>query len=612
MESAMQQILEALGQMEERLTAMLGGRSDTIEQRSTKTVANLRGDRVGLGAGARVVVDNFSFDSFQGPTTSSVAAPMYDDDVFGSSATSAYDDEFGSSATSAYDDVFATIARFAAPSPCHDDDLLGAFGIFIPNREALNGKATAHNRFDTVPRMESESESEFLTSLAAQAPSVEEAMVATADAGSPARLNPLPNTDEEEEEVLTITPTKCSTIDLNRGIYSVPNPILHRQHLLRDCDDNHVGVDVDILLTSEFDEGPIFDEEPCFHRNLLDSDPDSPYEWVVPVIAVHDSGDTELSHSEVDKVPTTAALPNLREKICCWFVDRTKLSRHVRLIHFSLPLPDQALGISTGTHVFDCTSVDGKSCMRSYMPTSKEDEVLATTPNRCLMNCFILTQNCFLPPVSCSWDAVMQRQPWPPPMQFQASYMHNIKYPFGCGWDAMPHKQPWPPPVFHSLMYEEDKGNDSDFGDIHVSVREGATDGKVQLVILRDGVQVWIPPWPSFSGDIQQLKLTVLSESEFSPTLLSDLLSPQFSGVQIVGQPLMVKVAIGQVFQCTCSIPEATWSMSDCPYVVDLKSLTFSFFALVVGMDWWQRHSLMKVDWDNMWTMISYNGSTRS
>jgi hypothetical protein len=173
--------------------------------------------------------------------------------------------------------VFATVARFAAPSPCHGDDLLGAFGIFIPNREALNGKATAHNRFDTAPRMESESE--FLTSLAAQAPSVEEAMVAAADAGSPARLNPLPNTDEEEEEeVLTITPTKCSTIDLNRGIYSVPNPILHRQHLLRDCDGNHVGVDVDILLTSEFDEGPIFDEEPFFHRNLLDSDPDSPYD----------------------------------------------------------------------------------------------------------------------------------------------------------------------------------------------------------------------------------------------------------------------------------------------------------------------------------------------
>jgi hypothetical protein len=108
MESAMQQILEALGHMEERLTATLGGRCDAIGQRSTTTVANVRGGRVGLDAGAPVVVDNFSFDSFQGSTTtttSSIAAPMYDDDVFASSATSAYDDEFGSSATSVYDDV---------------------------------------------------------------------------------------------------------------------------------------------------------------------------------------------------------------------------------------------------------------------------------------------------------------------------------------------------------------------------------------------------------------------------------------------------------------------------------------------------------------------------
>jgi hypothetical protein len=32
--------------------------------------------------------------------------------------------------------------------------------------------------------------------------------------------------------------------------------------------------------TPSFDKGPIFDEEPCFHRRLLDSDPSSPCDWV--------------------------------------------------------------------------------------------------------------------------------------------------------------------------------------------------------------------------------------------------------------------------------------------------------------------------------------------
>jgi hypothetical protein len=49
---------------------------------------------------------------------------------------------------------------------------------------------------------------------------------------------------------------------------------------------------------------------------------------------------------------------------------------------------------------------------------SKEDEVLATTPNRCLMNCFNLIHSAF------SWDAVPHRQPWPPP---------HLHCEFGCG-----------------------------------------------------------------------------------------------------------------------------------------------------------------------------------
>ncbi|KAL5674706.1 hypothetical protein ACJX0J_010837, partial [Zea mays] len=43
-------------------------------------------------------------------------------------------------------------------------------------------------------------------------------------------------------------------------------------------------------------------------------------------------------------------------------------------------------------------------------------------------------------------------------------------------------------PVFSSLMYEEDEGNESELGDIHVSAREGATDDIVKL--LAAGVEV--------------------------------------------------------------------------------------------------------------------------
>ncbi|NP_001183833.1 uncharacterized protein LOC100502426 [Zea mays] len=64
----------------------------------------------------------------------------------------------------------------------------------------------------------------------------------------------------------------------------------------------------------------------------------------------------------------------------------------------------------------DSTSISG--IPMSNTRSAEEEEVLATSPNRCLTNCFKLIQSCF------SWDAVPYRQPWPPP---------HMQVEFGCG-----------------------------------------------------------------------------------------------------------------------------------------------------------------------------------
>jgi hypothetical protein len=74
----------------------------------------------------------------------------------------------------------------------------------------------------------------------------------------------------------------------------------------------------------------------------------------------------------------------------------------------------------------------------------------------------------------------------------------------------------------------------------------------------------------------------------------------------------MVKVANGQVLKCTHYIPTTTWSMSTCEFVANLKFLTLPSFDLVVGREWMQCYSLMKVDMANKWMVILYHGSTRS
>ncbi|KAK4394419.1 Nitrate reductase [NADH] [Sesamum angolense] len=62
-----------------------------------------------------------------------------------------------------------------------------------------------------------------------------------------------------------------------------------------------------------------------------------------------------------------------REKIPCKLIAKTSLSHHVRLFRFALSNEDQVLGLPVGKHIFLCTTIDDKLCMRAYTPSSTVD-----------------------------------------------------------------------------------------------------------------------------------------------------------------------------------------------------------------------------------------------
>ncbi|KAG5129675.1 hypothetical protein JHK84_036072 [Glycine max] len=62
------------------------------------------------------------------------------------------------------------------------------------------------------------------------------------------------------------------------------------------------------------------------------------------------------------KLITTPPPP--REKISCKLVSKTSISHD-----------DQLLGLPVGKHIFLCTTINDKLCMRAYTPTSSVDEV---------------------------------------------------------------------------------------------------------------------------------------------------------------------------------------------------------------------------------------------
>ncbi|XP_047341866.1 nitrate reductase [NADH]-like [Impatiens glandulifera] len=95
-----------------------------------------------------------------------------------------------------------------------------------------------------------------------------------------------------------------------------------------------------------------------------------------PNASVHDGSNLHYL-APIKEVVTSRniALANPREKIQCKLVEKTSISHDVRKFKFALPLGDQFLGLPVGKHIFVCSQIEGKLCMRAYTPSSPVDEI---------------------------------------------------------------------------------------------------------------------------------------------------------------------------------------------------------------------------------------------
>lgn len=66
------------------------------------------------------------------------------------------------------------------------------------------------------------------------------------------------------------------------------------------------------------------------------------------------------------------------------------------------------------------------------------------------------------------------------------------------------------------------------------------------------------------------------------------------------------------VLFCTAIIliPQALWSVQCCQFFSDLRILQLSAYDMILGMDWLEAYSPMKVHWTQEWLAIPYEAST--
>lgn len=111
-------------------------------------------------------------------------------------------------------------------------------------------------------------------------------------------------------------------------------------------------------------------------------------------------------------------------------------------------------------------------------------------------------------------------------------------------------------------------------------------------------------------GKIQGHDMLVLVDSGSSHTFISQTLAQMLVGVQQLKSPVQVQVANGNLLQCTAFLPQAQWSVSDYSFALDLKILPLHHFDMILGMDWLESFSPMKIHWKHKWMAIPYDGTT--
>jgi hypothetical protein len=112
------------------------------------------------------------------------------------------------------------------------------------------------------------------------------------------------------------------------------------------------------------------------------------------------------------------------------------------------------------------------------------------------------------------------------------------------------------------------------------------------------------------SGSIQGSEINILIDSGSSHSFLSSQVASQLTSISSLTTPLSVKVANGQVLDCSAQIMQAKWSVEDFLFTTDLKVIALAAYDMILGMDWLEMHNSMKVHWQQKWLFVPYHGST--
>ncbi|CAD6334945.1 unnamed protein product [Miscanthus lutarioriparius] len=108
----------------------------------------------------------------------------------------------------------------------------------------------------------------------------------------------------------------------------------------------------------------------------------------------------------------------------------------------------------------------------------------------------------------------------------------------------------------------------------------------------------------SDSGDhLMAISLQALNGIEGSRTIR---LRANVSPWQPLSQLVTVRVANGEVLSCTHELRDQVWGTQGHSFSTTLKNIPIRGYDIILGMDWLETHSPMKIHWVDRWLQFSY------
>jgi hypothetical protein len=109
---------------------------------------------------------------------------------------------------------------------------------------------------------------------------------------------------------------------------------------------------------------------------------------------------------------------------------------------------------------------------------------------------------------------------------------------------------------------------------------------------------------------IMGVPVMLLVDSGSSHTFINQSLLPYLNHLQTQTIDVQVQVASGEVLHCDRILKHVPWAVNDCTFTTDMKVLPLGHFDFILGMDWLEVFSPMKVHWKHKWLALPYQGAT--